>query len=175
MSSSTGDAAIYSRKLDIFLIAIGSAGAVVTIYHCIMACWCDRRRFLSGDQSSVNDPHTLPITDTPRSTENSVVHLIPAHKYEKRMAVDGGGGGKDVDGDGTCAICLSEFEEGEEIKTLPECKHSYHMPCIDMWLYSHSSCPMCRTNATPTSFNDRLQFETQSNSGIVVHVLPTRG
>lgn len=167
---SSSDAAVYSQKLDIFLIAVGSAGAVVTIYHCIMACWCDRRRLNAGDQTPANDLHSMSLAETPRSTENSVVHLIPAYKYEKQKAVDSGG----CDGDGTCAICLSEFEEGEEIRTLPECLHSYHVPCIDMWLYSHSSCPMCRTDATPTSVHDRLQFETQPSSGIIVHVRPTR-
>ncbi|KAJ6357737.1 hypothetical protein OIU78_005559 [Salix suchowensis] len=55
-----------------------------------------------------------------------------------------------VGGDGTCAICLSEFEEGEELRILPECLHSYHVECIDMWLHSHTNCPMCRTDATPS-------------------------
>uniref|UniRef100_A0A7N0T308 RING-type domain-containing protein n=1 Tax=Kalanchoe fedtschenkoi TaxID=63787 RepID=A0A7N0T308_KALFE len=48
--------------------------------------------------------------------------------------------------DGTCAVCLGEFEDGEMIRVLPECLHSFHAPCIDMWLYSHSSCPLCRAN-----------------------------
>jgi hypothetical protein len=45
---------------------------------------------------------------------------------------------------------LSEFEEGEELRTLPECLHSYHVECIDMWLHSHTNCPMCRTDTTPS-------------------------
>ena len=43
-----------------------------------------------------------------------------------------------------CAVCLSVFEEGEDVRKLPKCKHSFHAPCIDMWLYSHSDCPLCR-------------------------------
>ncbi|KAM1019979.1 hypothetical protein ACFX13_042032 [Malus domestica] len=50
-------------------------------------------------------------------------------------------------GDGTCPVCLDEFEEGEYLRTLPECSHSFHVPCIDMWLYSQPSCPVCRANA----------------------------
>lgn len=43
-----------------------------------------------------------------------------------------------------CAICLAEFEEGEEVRMLPNCGHAFHMACIDKWLGSHSSCPSCR-------------------------------
>lgn len=43
-----------------------------------------------------------------------------------------------------CAICLSEFAVGEEIRVLPQCSHGFHVNCIDTWLGSHSSCPSCR-------------------------------
>ncbi|XWS28660.1 hypothetical protein CRYUN_Cryun25bG0090000 [Craigia yunnanensis] len=43
-----------------------------------------------------------------------------------------------------CAICLSEFEERECVKTIPYCKHVFHVECIDTWLASHVSCPVCR-------------------------------
>ncbi|KAL2895199.1 RING-H2 finger protein ATL80 [Bienertia sinuspersici] len=43
-----------------------------------------------------------------------------------------------------CAICLSEFCSGEEIRVLPQCGHGFHVSCIDTWLGSHSSCPSCR-------------------------------
>ncbi|XP_021717763.1 RING-H2 finger protein ATL80-like [Chenopodium quinoa] len=43
-----------------------------------------------------------------------------------------------------CAICLSDFSAGEEIRILPQCGHGFHVSCIDTWLGSHSSCPSCR-------------------------------
>ncbi|CAJ1930700.1 unnamed protein product [Sphenostylis stenocarpa] len=43
-----------------------------------------------------------------------------------------------------CAICLAEFTAGDEIRVLPQCGHGFHVPCIDTWLGSHSSCPSCR-------------------------------
>ncbi|ESQ40024.1 hypothetical protein EUTSA_v10014876mg [Eutrema salsugineum] len=43
-----------------------------------------------------------------------------------------------------CAICLGEFADGERVRVLPPCNHSFHMSCIDTWLVSHSSCPNCR-------------------------------
>ncbi|KAI3507912.1 hypothetical protein L1887_22908 [Cichorium endivia] len=43
-----------------------------------------------------------------------------------------------------CAICLSIFEEEEIGRKLPGCGHAFHVECIDMWLHSHSTCPICR-------------------------------
>lgn len=44
-----------------------------------------------------------------------------------------------------CVVCLSELEESDEVIVLPQCGHYFHMECIDMWLRSHSNCPICRT------------------------------
>ncbi|XP_059660894.1 RING-H2 finger protein ATL63 [Cornus florida] len=43
-----------------------------------------------------------------------------------------------------CVICLSVFEDEEMGKKLPKCSHAFHVDCIDMWLHSHSNCPICR-------------------------------
>ncbi|EHA8591053.1 RING-H2 finger protein ATL3 [Cocos nucifera] len=43
-----------------------------------------------------------------------------------------------------CAVCLSELSEGEEARFLPNCKHGFHLECIDTWLHSNSTCPLCR-------------------------------
>ncbi|GMH02734.1 hypothetical protein Nepgr_004573 [Nepenthes gracilis] len=43
-----------------------------------------------------------------------------------------------------CAVCLLEFEENDYIRTLPQCSHSFHVDCIDIWLRSHANCPLCR-------------------------------
>ncbi|KAI6690198.1 hypothetical protein NL676_027026 [Syzygium grande] len=51
-----------------------------------------------------------------------------------------------ADGQVECVVCLMGFEEGESIKQLQQCKHFFHSSCIDLWLYSHSDCPICRTS-----------------------------
>lgn len=55
-----------------------------------------------------------------------------------------------------CAVCLCEFEENEKARQLPKCNHSFHIDCIDMWLQSHSTCPLCRTSALPDTAADSV-------------------
>jgi hypothetical protein len=44
-----------------------------------------------------------------------------------------------------CLICLVDYENGDEVRTLP-CGHDFHKECVDSWLYNHSSCPACRSS-----------------------------
>lgn len=45
-----------------------------------------------------------------------------------------------------CAICLSEFVEGDVVRVLEKCNHGFHVRCVHKWLADHSSCPTCRAN-----------------------------
>ncbi|XAR68959.1 hypothetical protein NMG60_11000384 [Bertholletia excelsa] len=45
---------------------------------------------------------------------------------------------------GECPVCLVAFAGGEVVRQVNVCKHLFHAPCIDTWLASHSSCPVCR-------------------------------
>ncbi|XP_059631288.1 E3 ubiquitin-protein ligase ATL15-like [Cornus florida] len=48
-----------------------------------------------------------------------------------------------------CAVCISEFEDDETLRLLPKCSHVFHSHCIDAWLVSHVTCPVCRANLVP--------------------------
>jgi len=43
-----------------------------------------------------------------------------------------------------CAVCLCEFSEQDKLRLLPLCSHAFHIDCIDTWLLSNSTCPLCR-------------------------------
>jgi hypothetical protein len=46
-----------------------------------------------------------------------------------------------------CAVCITELAAGETARVLPRCGHGFHVACVDMWLKSHSTCPLCRCPA----------------------------
>ena len=49
-----------------------------------------------------------------------------------------------------CVVCLSSFEVGDSITTLP-CVHIFHTDCIKSWLESNNSCPICKFEITLNS------------------------
>ncbi|RID67495.1 hypothetical protein BRARA_D02573 [Brassica rapa] len=49
-----------------------------------------------------------------------------------------------------CAVCLSLLEEKDTARMLPNCKHVFHVTCIDTWLTTCSTCPVCRTEVEPS-------------------------
>ncbi|KAJ8573424.1 hypothetical protein K7X08_009935 [Anisodus acutangulus] len=49
-----------------------------------------------------------------------------------------------------CAVCLSKFEPDDQLRLLPLCCHAFHSSCIDAWLITNQSCPLCRSTVYPT-------------------------
>ncbi|XP_058078942.1 E3 ubiquitin-protein ligase At1g12760-like isoform X2 [Magnolia sinica] len=47
--------------------------------------------------------------------------------------------------DSECCICLSQYEEGAELRSLP-CNHHFHSDCIVKWLRINATCPLCKYN-----------------------------
>ena len=46
-----------------------------------------------------------------------------------------------------CNICLEDFCPGDDRTSLP-CLHGYHSGCINRWLSSNGSCPVCKTSVS---------------------------
>lgn len=57
-----------------------------------------------------------------------------------------------------CAVCLSEFEDNEELHLLPRCSHVLHLDCIDAWLASHVICPIYHANFVEQAVNNNLNL-----------------
>ncbi|XP_047965749.1 E3 ubiquitin-protein ligase ATL6-like [Salvia hispanica] len=57
-----------------------------------------------------------------------------------------------------CAVCLSEFEDHETLRLIPKCDHAFHPECIDTWLESNVTCPVCRANLTPQTGDEPVHL-----------------
>ncbi|XP_040384667.1 RING-H2 finger protein ATL54-like [Oryza brachyantha] len=77
--------------------------------------------------------------------DERAIAAITALVYDAKKSGGGvglaGGGGS---GGGSCAVCLTEFRDGETLRLLPRCRHAFHRGCIDTWLRAHVNCPLCR-------------------------------
>lgn len=85
-----------------------------------------------------------PPPDPAPGIDKSVLKRIP-------VAVYGAGAGIPAT---ECSICLGELRKGEKVRILPRCSHGFHVGCIDKWLASHSSCPVCRQPLIETPASD---------------------
>lgn len=97
--------------------------------------------------------HRVQLQQPKAGLDPSVLKALPAFAYRG--------------GEHECTVCLSGLEEGEMGRVLPNCKHYFHLECIDMWLHSHSTCPVCRTDAEPRSAGEAEE--------VVAPVAPTTG
>ncbi|KAG2606491.1 E3 ubiquitin-protein ligase ATL41-like [Panicum virgatum] len=48
-----------------------------------------------------------------------------------------------------CAVCLDELRDGALVRMLPSCRHYFDAGCVDVWLLSHATCPVCRGSPGP--------------------------
>jgi Ring finger domain len=74
--------------------------------------------------------------------------------------------------DRLCAICLCDYESGEELSFLP-CAHHFHKPCVCEWLAGSKSCPMCKhciedepVSSPRMSFLSSAESEDESDNDI---------
>lgn len=86
---------------------------------------------------------------TSRGLEKDVIKSFPSFLYSQVKGLKIGKGGVE------CAICLNEFEDEETLRLMPPCSHAFHADCIDVWLSSRSTCPVCRANLSPKPGGDQ--------------------
>ena len=51
-----------------------------------------------------------------------------------------------------CVICLEDFKNGDKATVLP-CIHLFHTLCIQNWLKTQNSCPICKFKLTGENLN----------------------
>ncbi|KAF7099642.1 hypothetical protein CFC21_101253 [Triticum aestivum] len=72
--------------------------------------------------------------------DQAVIDALPVFLYGEVVVGAGNGAKEPFD----CAVCLCEFAGDDRLRLLPLCGHAFHIDCIDTWLLSNSTCPLCR-------------------------------
>ncbi|CAM0953423.1 unnamed protein product [Alopecurus aequalis] len=61
-----------------------------------------------------------------------------------------------------CAVCLARFDDADLLRLLPRCRHAFHLDCVDRWLASSASCPLCRACVHPDDTDLGLKYAAAS-------------
>lgn len=119
----------HERITPLSLLALISIMAFAFCYYLRYIC-CRNR-----NNSSRVTASTVICTSNDEKLNCKILASLPAFGYSDPS---------DEKGESECAICLTEFTKDELLRELPNCRHVFHMECVDMWFGSHSSCPLCR-------------------------------
>ncbi|KAG2244003.1 hypothetical protein Bca52824_094138 [Brassica carinata] len=124
-------ARFYSSPLLLSIIIL-----IVFAYHLYQRFILRRRPTFQGHSFAVV------VTQPPkRGLDKVVIASLPTFVV--------GVNGDDVSAT-ECAVCLTLLEEKDMARMLPNCKHVFHVTCVDTWLTTHSTCPICRTEVEPS-------------------------
>ena len=69
--------------------------------------------------------------DRIRPASSSAIRRIRTKPVDRAMAEE------------VCAVCQDRFERGQQASVL-RCEHSFHPDCLDPWLRTNDTCPVCR-------------------------------
>uniref|UniRef100_A0A0E0EP51 RING-type E3 ubiquitin transferase n=1 Tax=Oryza meridionalis TaxID=40149 RepID=A0A0E0EP51_9ORYZ len=96
---------------------------------------------------------TSTATDQPRrGLEEAAICRIPTLRYHHHQQ--------------QCGVCLGDFREGERLRRLPPCLHSFHIDCIDAWLATALTCPLCRAHVHIAAATSTRHDDDQLLSGV---------
>lgn len=131
--------------LIIAIVGVLASAFLLVTYYTVISKFCG-----SSNPSRTQSPRDLNLDPdgepSPRADhepwyvstgglDEALIRSIAVCKYKRGSGMI----------EGTCSVCLSEFQEDESVRLLPKCTHAFHIPCIDTWLKSHSNCPLCRS------------------------------
>ncbi|VVB10177.1 unnamed protein product [Arabis nemorensis] len=147
-------AEILAAETDMVVILSALLCALICVAGLAAVARCAWLRRLAGVNSS-----SIGVGESPpppnKGLKKKVLQSLPKSTFTSSSSSAGvspSSSSADVgagDSSTECAICLTEFSDGEEIRILPLCNHSFHVACIDKWLTSRSSCPSCRRILVP--------------------------
>lgn len=128
----------YLNPLLISMAGIILTSLALVLYHFIVVRYCLRqsrtgRGLLLSNRLSGRSISAPGVND--KILDTIPILSFSTNKADKLFGLD----------QSECAICLGELEDGDKVRLLPNCRHAFHVPCIDEWFSAHTNCPVCRS------------------------------
>lgn len=99
---------------------------IQAIARAVIALLCFRALFPRSEPQGEGQPRVEGAT-------LDRISALPALRFTSALFKEPGPG---------CAVCLSEYDEGDLLRRLP-CCHYFHRRCADQWLLRSKRCPLC--------------------------------
>lgn len=129
----------------LIIVTVLAVTVILSLALCFLLRHLNRhclRRFSSSSaapSAAATPVFTSSRRISPEVPSSSVIDSLPLFTFSSvtRRAAAGSGG--------DCAVCLSKFHNHDLLRLLPLCCHAFHAQCIDTWLQSNLTCPLCRS------------------------------
>ncbi|KZV28413.1 hypothetical protein F511_03216 [Dorcoceras hygrometricum] len=123
-----------------------SIGILLLIMTMILAAYCCHRNSRPGNRQPATPP---PFEDPQLCVVEVALDEATLSSYPKMLYSEAKINQKDSTA-ACCSICLADYKNSDVLRALPDCGHLFHLKCVDPWLLSHPTCPVCRTSPVPT-------------------------
>jgi E3 ubiquitin-protein ligase ATL6/9/15/31/42/55 len=120
------------------VITIAVIAFFVLVLFCVLVDLWRRSSAVTDDASAGGWQGSIRRHRT-RGLDPAALAALPVVPYAQIRKHKSGGGLE-------CAVCLTAFDDGDELRLLPQCSHAFHPECINPWLEGHVTCPLCRAN-----------------------------
>ncbi|XP_030550728.1 RING-H2 finger protein ATL7 isoform X1 [Rhodamnia argentea] len=156
-SSSPGSSLTELKLYQAFIFSVPIVFTFVLLFSFYLF-YLRRRR---ADWVSLRMRASRPIdgqnVDVPRpevGLRKELREMLPVIVYKESFSVN----------DSQCSVCLGDYEAEDRLQQVPACGHTFHMGCIDHWLATHTTCPLCRVSLlAPT--NRSVEVQTEAGCG----------
>lgn len=120
--------AVHGRS--VLALSVIFSASLFFVLACIYLRWACRCRHGASSAASLSSTTALQLAGGGLDVQTIAGFPVTLHKCSQDEAL--------------CSICLGEFVDGEKVKVIPSCNHNFHPECVDQWLKTHASCPLCR-------------------------------
>lgn len=98
------------------------------------------------------------VRPTPEQIENAT-HLIPFQSGEENINT-------------TCPITMEDFQEGEPVRQIKHCRHTFNEQSIQNWFQTNVRCPVCRYDIRDYSVGTGTRPDTTTEPSPLEQMFP---